>query len=333
MSSPRRLLDRALDLLVAPGYASAGYALRGLSWDEATAGPFVRGRSVLVTGASSGIGQATCDGLAAAGARVHMLVRDRDRGEQARDEIAARLAGTDASPELQLELCDVSSLRSIREFAADFAQRNPELAVLVNNAGTLPAERERTEDGFELTFATNLLGPFLLTNLLLPALRSGAPSRVVNVSSGGMYTARLDADDLQLERRDYDGPRFYAHTKRALVALTELWAERERDNSVAFFSMHPGWADTPGLERSLPRFHRLLKPALRSAHQGADTVVWLATVAEPPGRSGDLWHDRQVRTKHRLPRTSETPAERLRLWSELCRMAEGAGAAPKGEGR
>jgi NAD(P)-dependent dehydrogenase (short-subunit alcohol dehydrogenase family) len=325
----RRLLDRSLDFTVAPGYTSLGYALRGLSFQDAIGGQFLGGRSALVTGASSGIGQATCEGLAAAGARVHMLVRDRERGERAREQIATAAQAAD----LSLEVCDVSRPRSIRDFAASFTEREPELAVLVNNAGALPAERERTEDGFELTFATNLLGPFLLTNLLLPALRRGAPSRVINVSSGGMYTARLDAGDPQLDRRDFDGPRFYAHTKRALVALTETWAERERGSAVAFFAMHPGWADTPGLARSLPRFHRLLGPALRDPRQGADTIVWLATVDKLPGPSGELWHDRRPRAKQRLPRTGETAADRDRLWSALCRMAGWRDPRSKAEGR
>ena len=251
-----------------------------------------------------------------------MLVRDRQRGERARERIAARLAAREVAPDLQLELCDLAELRSVRDFASRFTEREPELALLVNNAGVLASERTLTEEGFELTFATNVLGPFLLTNLLLASLRRGAPSRVVTVTSGGMYTARLDVDDLQLERRDYDGPRFYAHTKRAQVALTELWAERDRRHGVRFFAMHPGWADTPGLARSLPRFHRLLKPALRDPQQGADTIVWLGTATEPPEGSGELWHDRRVRPKHRLPRTSETAAERERLWSELCRLAD-----------
>jgi NAD(P)-dependent dehydrogenase (short-subunit alcohol dehydrogenase family) len=318
MNPARRLLDRGLDLTVAPGYTAVGYALRGLSWKDAIAGPFLRGRSALVTGASSGIGQATCEGLAAAGARVYMLVRDRDRGERARERIVASVDGADP----RLEICDVSRPSSIRNFVASFTEREPELGLLVNNAGALPAERTRTDDGFELTFATNLLGPFLLTSLLLPALRRGAPSRVVNVTSGGMYTTRLDAGDPQLEDRDFDGPRFYAHTKRALVALTQVWAERERRSAVAFFAMHPGWADTPGLARSLPRFHRLLGPALRDPRQGADTIVWLATAAEIPGPSGGLWHDRRPRAKQRLPRTGETAADRDRLWSELCRLAD-----------
>lgn len=318
----RQLLDKTLDLAVVPGYTSAGYRLRGLSWESAIAGGFVRGRSALVTGASSGLGQATCEGLASAGARVHMLVRDRGRGERAREQIAARLAERGTAPELRVELCDLAELESVRTFATGFAEREPELALLVNNAGVLAADRQGTTEGFELTFATNVLGPFLLTNLLRPALLRAAPARVITVTSGGMYTARLDLGDLQLERRAYDGPRFYAHTKRIQVALTELWAERERGGQIAFFAMHPGWADTPGLARSLPRFHRLLSPVLRDARQGADTIVWLGTAAEPPGASGELSQDRRVRPKHRLPGTRETGAEREQLWSELCRLAE-----------
>jgi dehydrogenase/reductase SDR family member 12 len=318
----RQLLDKPLDLAVAPGYTSVGYRLRGLSWESAIADGFVRGRSVRVTGANSGLGQATCEGLASAGARVHMLVRDRERGERARGQIAARLAERGIAAELRLELCDLAELDSVRAFAAGFTEREPELALLVNNAGVLPASRLTTEEGFELTFATNVLGPFLLTNMLRPALRSGAPARVITVTSGGMYSARLDVDDIQLERRAYDGPRFYAHTKRIQVTLTELWAERERGAQVEFSAMHPGWADTPGLARSLPRFHRLLGPVLRDARQGADTIVWLGTATESPGVSGELWHDRRVRPKHRLPGTRETAAEREQLWSELCRLAE-----------
>jgi NAD(P)-dependent dehydrogenase (short-subunit alcohol dehydrogenase family) len=321
MSSINHILDSALDLAVVPGYTSLGYRARGLSWDDAVSGNFARGSAAIVTGASSGIGEATCEGLAVAGARVHMVVRDRNRGELARARIAARLAALPSAGELHVELCDLAEPASVRRFVEGFARREPELRLLVNNAGVLPAFRSRTSDGVELTFATNVLGPFLLTNLLLPSLRRGAPARVVNVSSGGMYTASLDADDPQLDRREYDGPRFYAHSKRIEVALTELWAERERETGVRFFSTHPGWVDTPGLAASLPRFQRLLKPVLRDPRQGADTVVWLGTAPEPAGGSGELWHDRRVRPKHRLPGTRETRAERERLWDELSQLA------------
>ena len=191
------------------------------------------------------------------------------------------------------------------------------LQVLVNNAGVLPAERSLSVDGHELAFATNVLGPFLLTGLLVPALQAGAPSAIVNVSSGGMYTARLPVSDLQSERRDYDGASVYARHKRAQVVLSEMWAERLRGSGVAVHSMHPGWVDTPGLEQSLPRFYRLMKPALRSPEEGADTIVWLAATEQP---GGGFWHDRERRPTHVLRRTRESEAERARLWSECLRL-------------
>ena len=307
-------LDTALDVAVAPGYASTGYRLRRLSWESAVAGG-LEGRAAVVTGASSGLGEATAEGLARAGARVHLVVRDRERGERARDHVAQRL---DGRTELHLAVADLAELGPVRRLAAELAEREPELAVLVNNAGVLLQERERNSQGVELTFATNVLGPFALTELLLPSLRAGSPGRVITVSSGGMYTARLHGDDLQFEQREFDGPAFYSHTKRAEVVLTELWAQRESEQSVVFAAMHPGWADTPGLERSLPRFHRLARPLLRDARQGADTTVWLATAPAPDVPSGRFWHDRRPRPTHRLPGTRESEQDRRRLWG-ACR--------------
>lgn len=305
-------LDKALDWTVLPGYTSLGYALRRRSWEELTPGSLA-GRSVLVTGASSGIGTAACARLASLGANVHMLVRDESRGEAARRTIPAP-----ARERVEIELCDVSDLDAVREFAAGFATRVPELHGLVHNAGVLLQRRERSRQGFELTLATHVLGPLLLTELLMPALRKGAPSQVVFVASGGAYTARLHADDPELEDEEFDGPRFYAHAKRIQLILARELAERERGSGVGFAAEHPGWADTPGLERSLPRFHRLLRPILRDAEAGADTIVWLlvhpeASAAHP----GALWHDRQPRSAHRLPGTRESAAERERLWREL----------------
>jgi NAD(P)-dependent dehydrogenase (short-subunit alcohol dehydrogenase family) len=185
----------------------------------------------------------------------------------------------------------------------------------------MPPERTRTDEGFELGFATNVLGPFLLTGLLLESLRRGAPSRIINVSSGGMYTQRLHADDLQLDRRDYDPPAFYAHAKRCQVILTELWAERLQGSAVGVHSMHPGWADTPGVQTSLPRFRKLMRPLLRDSDQAADTIVWLAAAPEPAERSGLFWHDRAPRPTHRVPWTRESDADRRRLWDECVRLS------------
>jgi dehydrogenase/reductase SDR family member 12 len=312
------LLDRALDLTVLPGYSRLGFALRGLRVDESRPGA-LEDRVVLVTGGSSGLGEAACEGFAAAGARVHMLVRNADRGESAVARIESRLP--EARGRIELELCDLADITSVRRFAETFQARCERLDLLVNNAGVLPPERTYNLDGVELTFATNVLGPFLLTSLLLPALLSAAPARVITVSSGGMYTARLDAVDPQLERRDYDGPRFYAHAKRAQVALSSVWAARFPAERIAFCAMHPGWVDTPGLRSSLPRFHRLMRPLLRDANQGADTIVWLGIQPKLEPATGGFWQDRAPRPEHRLPSTRESAEERERFWRECERLS------------
>ena len=312
-----KLVDNALDWTVVPGYSKLGFAARERAWGELEPPARPGEWSVLVTGGGGGIGAAACERFARLGANVHMLVRDGDKGERARAELAER-SGSDR---LQVEVCDVSSLASVREFSARFAPADGELHALVHNAGAMPPERTRTDEGFELTFATNVLGPFLLTGLLLPRLRGGAPARVINVSSGGMYTQRLRADDLQLERRDYEPQAFYAHTKRCEVILTELWAERLRGSGIAVQSMHPGWADTPGVQTALPGFRKVMGPLLRDAGQAADTIVWLATAAEPGERPGLFWHDRAPRSTHRVPWTRESEADRARLWDECVRLS------------
>lgn len=310
-----RALDRALDWTVAPGYGSPGYRLRRRAWGPRVPGGALAGRDVLVTGASSGIGEAAARQLAEAGARVHLLARSPERGEAARERVLAAAPGADGDPErVQLHLCDVSDLDSVRDFAAAFAEGVPRLAGLIHNAGVLTKRRERSRQGHELTLATAAIGPFEMTRLLLGSLRAGAPSRVVWVSSGGIYTARLDPGDLELNDRDFDGARFYAHAKRAQVILAELFDEREGDG-VRFHSMHPGWADTPGVVDSLPRFHRVMSPILRDADQAADTAVWL--LAAPEAAEQGFWHDRRRRPTHRLSRTRESSGDRERLWSAL----------------
>lgn len=315
-----RFADRALDWAVLPGFSRVGYALRERIVPR---GPLeLEGKRVMLTGASSGIGEAACAELARAGARVLMAVRDVEKGERSRRRVLADALG--AAPELIR--CDVADLASVRQAAAGILDSGRPLDVLVNNAGVLPPRRSHTDEGFELTFATNVLGPFLLTALLLPALEAAASSRVVNVSSGGMYTARLDLDDLQLEGREFDGARFYAHTKRIEVALSEEWSRRLADRGVVVHSMHPGWAATPGVTASLPRFNKVMRPLLRDPQAGADTIVWLAGSPRAADHAGAFWHDRRPRPKHRVPWTRESAAERAALFdrcAELC----GLGAA------
>jgi NAD(P)-dependent dehydrogenase (short-subunit alcohol dehydrogenase family) len=167
---------------------------------------------------------------------------------------------------------------------------------------------------------THLVAPFLLTKLLLPLLETSAPSRVVWVTSGGMYAQRLSVDDLELPAERFDGVTAYARAKRAQVALVGHWALALRARGVFVHAMHPGWADTPGVATSLPRFHRVLGPILRSPAEGADTMVWLVASDEGVTTSGELWLDRRRRPTHKVPwtrrRDEDTEAARLLAWCE-----------------
>ena len=247
------MLDRVLDAAVLPGYTNVGYRLRRHAWSDAEL-ERMDGRVALVTGATSGLGLAAAAGLARLGASVRLLARNAARGEQARAQVVERTGSTD----VEVVLCDLSDLGDIRRFAAEFLAREPRLDVLVNNAGVLPAQRTVTADGLELTFATNVAAPFLLTKLLLGRLRSSAPSRIVNVTSGGMYTQRLHVEDLQMERGKFDGTVAYARTKRAEMVLTELWAQRlaglrrRRARHAPGLGRHAGSAD---IAADLPPAH------------------------------------------------------------------------------
>ncbi len=308
-----RILDAVLDASVVFSFDRTGFRRHRARFVPSDLDVDLAGKVCLVTGATSGIGRAAARALARLGATVRLLCRSRELGETARDELRAETR----SREIHLDVVDVSSLGSVRTFVERL--RSPRVDVLVNNAGVLPESFQRTPDGLELTLATNLVGPFLLTELLLPRLFEAENARVINVSSGGMYTRKLRVRELAAAGpADFDGVTAYARTKRALVVLTELWAERHRDTSVTFAGMHPGWADTPGVRRSLPLFHAAMRRTLRTAEEGADTIVWLAAAPCVAGRSGFFWFDRQIRPTHFLPATREDASERAALW-EACR--------------
>lgn len=310
------LLDTVLDRSVIGGYTSVGYRIRSRGW-SASEPPSLGGRVVMVTGATSGLGLAAAEGFASLGATVWLIVRSEERGQRARAAIAERSGNQD----VHFGVCDLSDLQSVRLFAQRFTAQADRLHVLVNNAGVLAPRREVSPDGLELTFATNVLGPFLLTNLLLRLLEHSAPARIINVSSGGMYTQRIRVDDLQSERDEFDGPTAYARTKRAQVILTEMLAQRLEGRGVVVHAMHPGWADTPGVKTSLPRFHKLTRPLLRTPEQGADTIVWLAAADEPSRNTGLFWQDRRPRPTHLLPWTRETRQERQQLWAHCVQLS------------
>jgi NAD(P)-dependent dehydrogenase (short-subunit alcohol dehydrogenase family) len=191
--------------------------------------------------------------------------------------------------------------------------------VLVHNAGLLPLERQLTDEGLELTVATHLVGPHLLTKLLRPKLRG---ARVIFVTSGGMYAKRLDVDGMLANEGPYDGVAAYAMTKRGQVVLSERWAAELADAGTVVNAMHPGWAATAGVERSLPRFWRFMRHRLRTPEQGADTALWLAVAETAAGYTGKLWFDRQSVSTHLAWWTREGEAERQRLW-DFCEAQTG----------
>jgi dehydrogenase/reductase SDR family member 12 len=313
----RSLLDTALDRAVVPGYSSAGYRLRRSGWVNDPEPGVLKGRAALVTGANRGIGKAIAAGLAGMGATVLLTVRDRESGERAREEIIA----ADSDADVQVEVCDVSDLAAVRDFASDLTGRDSTLDLIVHNAGVLPATRTETAEGHEATLATHVLGPVLLTERLLPILAKSGDPRVILMSSGGMYTQALPANDPEYREGRYRGATAYARTKRIQVALTPILARRWEAEHVRVYSMHPGWADTPGVATSLPGFRLLTAPILRTPEQGADTAVWLAAT-NPAPPTGRFWHDRRIRGEHYLPLTRDDDRDLEFIW-QYCAEAVG----------
>jgi dehydrogenase/reductase SDR family member 12 len=317
------LLDKALDASVVLGYTNIGYNLRRRGWKDLEPGALA-GKTVVITGATSGLGRAAAGDIAGLGARVVIVARDPEKAGRVKDEIAAATGNDD----LASQIADLSLMAEVRDVAARLLETEPRIDVLVNNAGVLFTERGETSEGIEQTLATDLLGHFLLTNLLIPRLVASAPSRIINVSSGGMYTQGISLRNLQSTHGEYKGSVAYARAKRGQVILTEMWAEKLAGTGVAVHAMHPGWADTAGVQGSLPTFRRITGPFLRSAEEGADTMVWLAAADAPGESSGLFWHDRRPRPTHRIKSTRSTEAERSALWDRLAELSRWEGTIP-----
>lgn len=315
------IVDAVVEAPVVPSFTRLGFDLRSRfeHW-RALDDYDLSGRTVLLTGATSGLGLAAAEQLARSGAEVILLGRDQAKTARVRDELASRTG----NETLRTAIADMGDLDAIRRAARTVLADGRPLHALLHNAGTLSAERATSAQGTEATVASQVVGPFLLTSLLLPLLRATGPSRVLTMASGGMYAAALTVDRLEMSGATYRGSEQYARAKRAQVTLNEMWAQRVPKSDVVFHALHPGWADTPGVEASLPTFRRLLGPALRTPAQGADTLVWLtADDAAPLASTGGFWLDRRRRPIHRLPTTrrSDTPERREELWRWCCEKA------------
>ncbi len=321
-----RAVDTVLDATVVPGFSAIGPRLRRRTEGWTPLDAYDRtGRTMLVTGVTSGIGRAAAHQLAADGARVLLLGRDAARTETVRAEIGAATGNR----ELEVLVADMAEPDHVRAAAAAALALTDRLDGVLHNAGALSDRRTENSVGVETTVAAQVVGPFLMTALLLDALRADGergPGRVVTMSSGGMYASRLSVGGLQMTAHDYKGGEQYARAKRAQVTLNEMWAERidPAGERVVFHTVHPGWAATPGVSTALPTFERVLRPVLRTPAEGADTAVWLlADDTEPLASTGGFWHDRHRRGIHRLPSTrrSDTPTRRQQLWDAVADLA------------
>jgi dehydrogenase/reductase SDR family protein 12 len=294
------------------GFSRLGYEMREVAWDNHDLAD-VAGRTVLITGSTDGIGRAAADRLALLGAHVVLIARNPEKLER----VAGEIRESSGNEAVETVTCDLSSLGSVRAAAAEILERFPAIHVLINNAGGMIHERTESVDGFELSWAINILGPYVLTELLMDRILASAPSRVIEVSSGGMLSEKIDVDDSQTLDQPYEGSPVYARTKRAQVIVTEERAKRHAGTGVVFHSLHPGWAATPGVFSSIPEFAAKYGTILRTPMQGADTTVWLASAAEPARTNGLFWHDRRPRATYRDEATRETPDERARLLTLL----------------
>ncbi|NXK93101.1 DHR12 reductase, partial [Formicarius rufipectus] len=272
----------------------------------------VAGRSFLATGANSGIGKATAKEISRRGGTVHLVCRNKDRAEVAKEEIVTETGNQNVF----LHIVDMSNPKEVWKFAEKFRNEHT-LNVLINNAGCMVNSRELTEDGLEKNFATNTLGMYILTTTLLPLLEKEADARVITVSSGGMLVQKLNISDLQSENGTFDGTMVYAQNKRQQVVVTEQWLKAHKN--IHFSIMHPGWADTPAVRLSMPDFYEKMKNSLHTEAQGADTVVWLVVSAEATRLpSGLFFQDRQpVATHLPLASTHSPPEDEEKLMEVL----------------
>jgi NAD(P)-dependent dehydrogenase (short-subunit alcohol dehydrogenase family) len=267
------------------------------------------GKTILITGGTSGIGKAAATALAAMGADVTITGSNPERGEKALAEIRSESGGF-----VELILADLSVQDEVRRLAEKFKESHDRLDVLVNNAGLVQSKRTETPDGIETTLAINHLAPFLLTNLLLGLLEESAPGRVVTTSSEAERWRTLDFDDLQSKRK-YRGMPVYGMTKLANIMFTYELAERLEGTGVTANCLHPGAVSTNfgtnnnGIGTLL---FRAFKPFMRSPEQGADTLIWLASSPEVEGVSGKYYSDRkEIKPK----KIANDPTARKKLWT------------------
>lgn len=279
--------------------------------------PSTPNRLCLITGANSGIGLVTARELARQGMDILMVCRNAAKGEQARQEVLA----ASRTKKVDLLLADLADFASVRKLAAEVHSRYGRLDVLINNAGLMVDQRTSTPQGIELTFATNHLGPFLLTNLLLDPLRKGHEPRIVHVSSEAHRFARFQPDDLVAPKK-YSSIVVYGNSKLANILFSNELARRLAPGGITSNSLHPGVIKTnfgAGASGILGLFSGLARPFLLTPEKGAETTLYLAASPEVKGRTGGYYDKKKPKTPSADARSDYFARE---LWTLSSRLTE-----------
>jgi NAD(P)-dependent dehydrogenase (short-subunit alcohol dehydrogenase family) len=256
----------------------------------------IEGKTCLITGSTSGIGKQIAIGLAKLKANVVLVGRKKARCEATLEEIRRNVSTDSNKNRISYLLADLSSQASIHQLANEFLATHESLDVLVNNAGVFLPKRFTTVDGIEYTFAVNHLAPFLVTNLLFEGIKASSPSRIITTSSVAHRGAHINFDDLQFERRRYNGLKAYSQSKLANILFTKELSRRSKGSGVTSNCFHPGGVRT-NLVQSGPWYYRLIwaivSPFLVSPWRGADTAIYLASSSEVERISGKYFVKRK----------------------------------------
>ncbi len=264
----------------------------------------------IVTGANSGIGKATAKALMLQGNEVILICRNKERGEQTLSEL--KTLKPDAR--LHLYLCDLSSIKDVRHISDEIRRVFTKIDILVNNAGSYFSSRKESVDGHELTFATNHLGAFQLTNQLLPLLKNAESARIINVSSEAHMMSVFNPDDLEL-KHTYSGKLAYANSKLYNILFTYGLAERLKHTRISVNAMHPGGVNTnfgKHVDGLLGLAFRWLGWLMRTPEKGAETIIWLATSPEATPYTGKYFLDKKVTDTLHITNVKE---ETDQLWT------------------
>jgi retinol dehydrogenase 12 len=274
----------------------------------------LEGKNVIITGATSGIGEETALNLAGRKARLILPVRNIEKGERVKKKIIEKTG----NPDIHIMKCDLASFESIRQFAFMYKNRFKILHVLINNAGLWEIRRKETSDGIEMNFGVNHLAPYLLTGLLLEELRAGAPSRIINVSSNAHMYGKINFGDIE-GKKNYNCILAYGRSKLANILFTRFLADMVSEDGITVNCLHPGLVDTNLFNQLHPVLTAVTSLFMINSRKGSETIIYLATSPGVEGVSGEYF----VRKKIKKPRSHALDDRAAaRLW-ELSREYTG----------